>query len=199
MSPIATHAHTERSLAADLIVDLLHAKYLPLRSDALARVRDLFGLTADEVRDAVERHNLRHKQVRDLSALPYTYAGTVRFDDVPDSFAAPAPETSRDVDRPPLRPPAGSRRPARRDPSPLEIRFGAARHGFILPDGEYVGYLAATADQHAARAEWLTSAAAIVSAAADHHQACAETIRAAGVRCLAELPEQQRPAVPALQ
>ena len=137
MPGIATDPRTERALAADIIVDLLHAKYLPQRPDALARVRDLFGLTTDEVRGAAERHAARHKRTRDLSGLPYTYAAA----------PAPSPAPSGEVERAP--------RPAAKGPSPLALRFGVSRDGFILPDGTYVGYLAATADQHRERSAWL--------------------------------------------
>lgn len=191
MPSIATDPRTERALAADIIVDLLHAKYLPMREDAIVRVRDLFGLTVDEVREAAERHAARHKRTRDLSGLPYTYAdGTVSFDDVPDTFAAPAPAPSGEVERAP--------RPAAKGPSPLALRFGVSRDGFMLPDGTYVGYLAATADQHRERSQWLIAATEVVAAAAAHHRACADAITAAGVTCLAQLAENDRPSVPEL-
>lgn len=59
--------------------------------------------------------------------------------------------------------------------------------GFWLPDGRYVDWLKASADEHLERAEWLRGrAGAFVQTAVSHEEAAAE-IREAGVSCLADL------------
>lgn len=62
---------------------------------------------------------------------------------------------------------------------------------FALPDGRMVAWSEATADEHRARAAWQRQGAAALVEDAVRHEAAATMIEAAGVSCLAELPESR--------
>lgn len=70
---------------------------------------------------------------------------------------------------------------------PLSVRRKLAQETFILPSGERVGWLDATAEQHLLRAGWQRNQAGTLIADADRHEAAAEAIRSAGVTCLRDL------------
>lgn len=58
---------------------------------------------------------------------------------------------------------------------------------FTLPDGTFVDWLRATADQHRRRAGWQRQHAADCERDAELHERAAITIEGAGVSCLADL------------
>lgn len=70
---------------------------------------------------------------------------------------------------------------------PLSVRRKLSQSSFALPDGSYVDWLDATADQHLLRAGWQRNQAMALVADAERHEAAAAAIRAAGVSCLRDL------------
>ena len=70
------------------------------------------------------------------------------------------------------------------------VRKRLASHGFALPDGTWVGWLDATADQHRERAAWLRSKAEGTIETAVSHEQAAKEIDRAGVACLKDLAKK---------
>lgn len=68
-----------------------------------------------------------------------------------------------------------------------EARRTLVDERFILPDGRFVAWLDATADDHRQRAGWLRRQARAVEQTACRHELAAAEIEAAGVSCLREL------------
>lgn len=68
-----------------------------------------------------------------------------------------------------------------------EARRALVAEQFVLPDGTWVNWLDATADEHRARAGWLRNLAAATLATAARHQQAAAEIESAGVLCLRDL------------
>lgn len=70
---------------------------------------------------------------------------------------------------------------------PISVRRKLSESSFALPDGRYVTWLDATADDHRARAAWQRGQAASCVADAERHEVAAAAIEAAGVSCLREI------------
>jgi hypothetical protein len=70
-----------------------------------------------------------------------------------------------------------------------DARRELIERGFILPDGRFVEWLYATADEHLARAGWQRDNARAIVADAELHEEAAKRITEAGVTCLADLEE----------
>ena len=72
---------------------------------------------------------------------------------------------------------------------PISVRRKLAQSSFALPDGTYVDWLDATAEQHRARAGWSRHQSSSLVADAERHEAAASAITTAGVSCLRDLEE----------
>jgi hypothetical protein len=70
---------------------------------------------------------------------------------------------------------------------PTTARRLLMEQSFILPDGRWVEWLKATADDHLARAGWLLTQENSIRDTRLAHEEAAQTIIAAGVTCLADL------------
>lgn len=77
-----------------------------------------------------------------------------------------------------------------------EARSALAGRSFALPDGRMVRWDEATEGEHLLRAGWQRRLAGGLVADAERHEAAAEMIRAAGVRCLAELDQATEETIP---
>lgn len=77
-------------------------------------------------------------------------------------------------------------------------RAALMERSFSLPDGRFVEWLSATADDHRMRARWQRANATGARLDAELHEAAAAVIVEHGVTCLADLPEDLRPAQGAL-
>lgn len=70
---------------------------------------------------------------------------------------------------------------------PTHARRTLMNDSFVLPDGRWVMWLEATADDHLARAGWLRSQEESIRETRVMHEQAARLITEAGVRCLADL------------
>lgn len=77
---------------------------------------------------------------------------------------------------------------------PVTARRELVSDSFLLPDGEWVRHLEASADQHLARSGWLKVQAKGLYATAQFHEDCATAITSAKASCLADLDSMLRPA-----
>lgn len=72
---------------------------------------------------------------------------------------------------------------------PLVVRRKLSQTEFALPDGRYVSWGQATAEDHRLRAQWQRAHSASCIEDAERHEAAAALIETAGVSCLDSLGE----------
>ena len=81
----------------------------------------------------------------------------------------------------------------RADFNPIEARRALIRERFPLGNGEWVAWLDATVEQHRMRIDLLTKQISGIQVSVSVHERCIEIIERAGVTCLGEVPESERP------